>query len=153
MIAGQAETVRCCSGPMVTPHYAIGDHPGLDILLIPGGRGTRRERTNPRILGWIAEQHSRVSLTTSICTGAFLLAANGLLDGKAATRWASIDWLRRHHPAVDVRDDIRYVDAGDIVTSAGVSAGIDMALYVIERLHGKGGAERTARHREYRWER
>lgn len=153
VIAERAETVRCRNGLMVTPHYTIDDHPGLDILLIPGGRGTRRERTNPRILVWIAEQHSRVSLTTSVCTGAFLLAANGLLDGKAAaTHWASIHWLRRHHPAIDVRDDVRYVDAGDIVTSAGVSAGIDMALYVIERLHGRGVAERTARYMEYRWE-
>lgn len=67
VIAERAETVRCRNGLMVTPHYTIDDHPGLDILLIPGGRGTRRERTNPRILVWIAEQHSRVSLTTSVC--------------------------------------------------------------------------------------
>ncbi|MDP9370664.1 MAG: DJ-1/PfpI family protein, partial [Chloroflexota bacterium] len=90
--------------------------------------------------------------TTSVCTGAFLLAANGLLDGcRATTHWASIDWLRDHHPAVDVRDDLRVVDEGRIVTSAGVSAGIDMALHLVGRLHGPTVAAETARSMEYDW--
>lgn len=153
VIAERKEMVSCRNGLMVMPHHSIDNHPPLDILLIPGGRGTRRARTNPSLLAWIAEQHKRVSLTTSVCTGAFLLAANGLLDGMAATtHWASIDWLREHHPAIDVREDVRYVDAGRIVTSAGVSAGIDMALHVVERLHGRDVAVQTARHMEYRWD-
>jgi len=87
---------------------------------------------------------------TSVCTGAFLLAATGLLDGKSATtHWASIEWLRENHPAITVRDDQRYVDEGRIITSAGVSAGIDMALHVVERMHGPAVARQSARHMEY----
>ncbi len=87
---------------------------------------------------------------TSVCTGAFLLAANGLLDGKAATtHWASIDWMRETYPAIDIRDDQRYVDEGRIITSAGVSAGIDMALHVVERMYGPDIARQSARHMEY----
>ena len=149
-IAERGDLVRCRGGLLVQPHHTINDHPSLDVLVVPGGRGTRRERTNAPLLQWIAEQERRVPLTMSVCTGAFLLAANGLLDGRrATTHWASIDWLREHHPAIDVRDDERVVDAGEIVTSAGVSAGIDMALHVVARLHGAEVATATARQMEY----
>ena len=151
-IAERSAIVRCTGGLLVQPHHTIADHPPLDILVVPGGQGTRRERTNPVLLAWIAEQDRRTTLTTSVCTGAFLLAANGLLDGRrATTHWASIDWLREHHPAVDVRAEARIVDEGRIVTSAGISAGIDMALHLVERLHGQAVAEETARHMEYDW--
>ena len=90
------------------------------------------------------------TLTLSVCTGAFLLAARGLLDGKpATTHWASLDRLAEGYPAIEVRRDVRYVDAGHVVTSAGVSAGIDMALYVVERLYGAAAAVATARGMEY----
>jgi transcriptional regulator GlxA family with amidase domain len=152
IIAERAEPVSCRNGLIVLPHYTIDDHPELDIVLVPGGRGTRRERTNQRVLDWLKVQDERVDLMTSVCTGAFLLAANGVLDGiSATTHWGSTDWLRENHPAVSVKDDVRYVDEGRYITSAGVSAGIDMALHVIERMHGIETARQTARHMEYEW--
>lgn len=152
IIAQTAEVVSCRNGLRVVPDYTIETHPPLDIVVIPGGRGTRRERKNPVILDWVARQATTAQLTTSVCTGAFLLAAVGLLEGKSATtHWGSIDWLRDNHPNVTVRDDVRWVDEGAIVTSAGVSAGIDMAIHLIDRLHGRAVAEQTARHMEYVW--
>ena len=151
-IAEQAATVRCRGGLLVEPNHTIADHPPLDILVVPGGFGTRPLLSNAAVLGWIAAQERKVSLTTSVCTGAFLLAAADLLNGRrATTHWAAIDWLRDHHPAIDVRSDQRIVDEGRIVTAAGVSAGIDMALHVVARLHGAAVAAETARQMEYEW--
>jgi len=151
-IAERPGIVRCTGGLLVQPHHTIADHPPLDLLVVPGGRGTRRERTNPALLDWITAQDRRTELTTSVCTGSFLLAAAGLLDGKrATTHWASLDWLRDHHPAVEVLPDTRYVDEGRIVTAAGISAGIDMALHVVARRNGPAAAEWTARRMEYDW--
>jgi transcriptional regulator GlxA family with amidase domain len=151
-IAQEERTVRCRGNLLVNPHFTIANHPPLDILVLPGGQGTRRERTNWAILDWIGTQHNTTELTTSVCTGAFLLAALGLLDGrKATTHWASFDWMRKYHPMVDMQDDVRFVDEGKIITSAGVSAGIDMALHVVERLHGHDVAADTARGMEYEW--
>lgn len=152
-IAETDAIVRCVGGLLVQPNHTIADHPPLDILVVPGGRGTRRERTNDVLLGWISEQHRTTQLTTSVCTGAFLLAATGLLDGlRATTHWASINWLRENHPAIDVRDDERVVDEGSIVTSAGISAGLDMALSLVARLYGDPIATATARQMEYDWQ-
>lgn len=151
-IAARAGIVRCRGDLLVTPHHTIDDHPKLDLLVVPGGYGTRRERTNQVLLDWIVAQDRETELTTSVCTGAFLLAAAGLLDGRrATTHWGSLDWLREHHPAIDVCDDERVVDEGRIVTSAGISAGIDMALVMVARLHGRAAAVVTARHMEYTW--
>jgi transcriptional regulator GlxA family with amidase domain len=152
VIAETADIVSCRNGLQVKPDYTIADHPPLDIILIPGGRGTRTQITNQPVLDWVASQAAKVSLTTSVCTGAFLLAATGLLDGKSATtHWGSIDWLRDNYSSITVLDDQRWVDEGHIITSAGVSAGIDMSLHVIERLHGRPVATQTARHMEYDW--
>jgi transcriptional regulator GlxA family with amidase domain len=149
-IAERPGLVRCRGGLLVQPHHTIEDHPPLDALLVPGGPGTRREEHNPRLLDWIAAQDRATRLTTSVCTGAFLLAARGLLDNRqATTHWASIDRLRAGYPLVDVRDDVRYVDNGHILTSAGVSAGIDMALHIVARLLGEEAAQQTARRMEY----
>lgn len=149
-IADTGDIVRCRNGLRVQPDHTIDQHPDLDIVVVPGGRGTRRELSNPRVLSWIKAQHEQADLMTSVCTGSFLLAATGLLDGKSATtHWASIDWLRETYPAITVRDDQRYVDEGRIITSAGVSAGIDMALHVVERMHGPVVARQSARHMEY----
>ena len=149
-IAEKNEIVSCRGNLLVQPHHTIADHPPLDIIVIPGGRGTRTEIENPMVLDWIAAQAAKIELTTSVCTGAFLLAKVGLLDGKAATtHWGSIQWMRDNFPQVDIRDDARFVDQGNIVTSAGVSAGIDMSLHVIGRLYGEETAAWTARHMEY----
>ncbi len=149
-IAERADIVRCRGGLLVQPHYTIENHPPLDILVVPGGWGTRREASNNTLLDWIAAQDRATQLTASVCTGAFLLATRGLLDGReATTHWASIDRLRQTHPAVTVRDDQRYIDTGHIITSAGVSAGIDMALRIVARLLGEETARDTAHEMEY----
>ncbi len=152
-IAQESRLITCHAGLRVQPHHTIDDHPPLDILVVPGGQGTRRERGNDGLLNWIAEQNRRTEITTSVCTGAFLLAERGILDGlPATTHWASIDWMREQYPAVDMRDDVRVVDTSRVVTSAGISAGIDMALHVVARLHGAETARLTARRMEYDWE-
>ncbi len=151
-VAEEQRTVTCNGGLLVTPNATTADHPPLDILVVPGGHGTRRERQNERLLDWIAAQHQRAELTTSVCTGALLLAERGLLDyRRATTHWASIAWMRAEYPAVTMLDNHRVVDEGSIITSAGVSAGIDMSLHVIARLHGTETAAWTARGMEYDW--
>ncbi|HET7035189.1 MAG TPA: DJ-1/PfpI family protein [Thermomicrobiaceae bacterium] len=151
-IAEEARTVTCRGGLLVQPHHTIHDHPPLDILLVPGGQGTRRERLNRRLLDWIASQDHQTALTTSVCTGAFLLAEAGILAGhRATTHWASVDWMRRQYPAVTMLAETRVVDEGRVITSAGVSAGIDMALHIVARLHGSEAASWTARRMEYDW--
>ncbi len=131
-IAQEPRIITCRGGLLIQPHHTIDDHPPLDILVIPGGQGTRRERSNDHLLDWIAEQNRLAELTTSVCTGAFLLAGRGILDDRpATTHWASIAWMRDQYPAVDVRDDRRVIDTGHVITSAGVSAGIDLALHVV----------------------
>jgi transcriptional regulator GlxA family with amidase domain len=137
---------------LVKPHATTGDHPPLDILVVPGGQGTRRERANQGLLGWIASEAGRTGLVASVRTGAFLLAECGLLDGKrATTHWRSVDWRRQQYPAVTMLSDVRVVDEGPVITSAGVSAGIDMSLHVVARLHGEETAGWTARRMEYTW--
>lgn len=145
------EPIRAVGGLEVIPACSITDHPAFDIIVVPGGYGTRI--VPPELVEWIRTISPSLEITTSVCTGAFLLAQAGLLDGKpATTHWGSIADLKRHFPNVVVRDDERVVDVGSVVTSAGVSAGIDMALHVVERLHGREAAVLTARDMEYRWE-
>ena len=151
-VAEEERIISCRGGLLVRPHHTVADHPPLDILVVPGGQGTRRERANERLLDWIAAQGGRAELTTSVCTGAFLLAERGLLDGRrATTHWASVEWMREHYPAVRMLADARVVDEGRVITSAGVSAGIDMSLHVVARLHGDDVAAWTARRMEYDW--
>lgn len=149
-IAEENRVINCVGGLLVQPHHTIDDHPPLDILVVPGGQGTRTQRLNTHLLDWIAAQRQAIELTTSVCTGAFLLAERGILDGKrATTHWASVDWMRENYPNITMLADERVVDEGSVITSAGVSAGIDMALYVVARPHGAGAAEWTARRMEY----
>jgi transcriptional regulator GlxA family with amidase domain len=145
------DPIKAVGGLDVTPSCSISDHPTFDIIVVPGGFGTRI--VPPELVTWIGEIAPSLEITTSVCTGAFLLAQAGLLDGKSATtHWGSIERLRSDYPAVDVRDAERVVDCGSVITSAVVSAGIDMALHVVERLHGREAAVKTARDMEYRWE-
>ena len=150
-VATTADSVRTVGGLEIVPACTIAAHPAFDILVVPGGFGTRS--VAGAVTDWIAEQASRLEIATSVCTGAFLLAKAGLLTGKrATTHWANIDALRRNFPEITVLDDRRVVDEGAVITSAGVSAGIDMALHVVERLHGHEAAKKTARDMEYRWD-
>ncbi len=138
------------NGLKIVPDYTLQDAPHLDLLVVPGGQGTRREVANPKLIGWIKRRAAEAQLTTSVCTGSFLLAETGMLAGKTATtHWASVERMAQTYSMTHVRGDARFVDEGDIVTSAGISAGIDMSLYVVGRLKGADVAAKTARHMEY----
>jgi transcriptional regulator GlxA family with amidase domain len=151
-IAATNAPVHTTGGLVVQPAATISNHPKLDILVVPGGRGTRKVRLQPEIITWIAAQDQTTEITASVCTGAFLLAEARLLDGHAATTyWDSVATLASDFPQVRVDGTARYVDEGHIVTSAGVSAGIDMSLHLVARLHGEAIAAWTARRMEYEW--
>jgi transcriptional regulator GlxA family with amidase domain len=129
----------------------LEDHPPLDVLIIPGGV-IDTELNHPEVIGWLQRVSGAASVTASVCTGAFLLARAGILNGKkATTHWEDLSELRRLFPEVDVVEGRRWVDLGAIVTSAGISAGIDMSLHLVERLAGRALAERTARQLEFDW--
>lgn len=145
------DTVRARAGLKIFPDYRLEAHPEIDLLLIPGGVVTA-ELTDPEVIRWIADTASHASLTASICTGAFLLAKAGLLDGRSATtHWEDIADLRSMFPSVHVLEGRRWVDEGHIVTSAGISAGIDMSLHLVERIINRRLAEQTARQMEFDW--
>jgi PAS domain S-box-containing protein len=151
-IAEEMRLVRCSGGLLVQPQYTINDHPSLDLLVVPGGDGTRREIHNRRLVHWITDLNRRTEITISICTGAFLLAESGILDGlQATTHWYRLDGMGNLYPAVQWVDGVRLVDTGHVVTSAGISAGIDLALHVVERLHGQAAAVWTAHRMEHLW--
>jgi transcriptional regulator GlxA family with amidase domain len=145
------EPVRARAGLEIRSDFALDDHPGLDALIVPGGVVTD-ELGKPDVIAWIATQATRVPLVASVCTGAFLLARAGLLDGRrATTHWEDLGDLRAMFPQVDVVDGVRWVDAGAVVSSAGISAGIDMSLHLVERLHARALALRTARQMDFDW--
>jgi transcriptional regulator GlxA family with amidase domain len=149
-IAEEDRLITCRGGLLVQPHYTIANHSPLDIVVVPGGKGTRRERYNQNLLDWITLQDQNIELLTSVCTGSFLLAEAGKLDGlSATTHWASVDHMRETYESISMQDDVRYVDQGRVITSAGISAGIDMSLHIVERLHGPEAAAFTARRMEY----
>ena len=150
LIAENNAPVVTAGGMEVVPHHSFASCPRLDILVVPGGWGTRRELNNPAMLDWLRLRAPEVETLTSVCTGALLLGAAGLLDGRrATTHWRSLDWLRESFPAVTVEDDHHVVEDGPILTSAGISAGIDLALKVVARYCGEAVARTTARHLEY----
>lgn len=149
-MAETADPIRCNNPLTVVPDYTLESCPKMDILLVPGGRGTRPALDRPELIAWIEARAKEAELTTSVCTGSFLLAKAGLLDGKSATTYfGSVPSMRELFPAVDTQENVRWVDAGEVVTSAGVSAGIDMALYLLQRLYGKEVADATAQNIEY----
>lgn len=149
-VAETRDPVAAAAGLKTVPDYTLEDAPHIDILVVPGGQGTRREIDNPVIIGWIQKVAGGAELTTSVCTGSFLLGKAGLLEiGKATTHWGSVERMRETFPEVQVQSNVRFVDDGAVVSSAGVSAGIDMSLHVIERLCGVAAAESSARLMEY----
>jgi transcriptional regulator GlxA family with amidase domain len=150
VIAEHSESIQTSGGLRVIPDIDISECPPLDILVVPGGWGTRKEIHNERLVSWIAERDSEVETLTSVCTGAMLLGQAGLLDGKhATTHWRSLDWMRESFPNVTVEDSLHVVEDGYVITSAGISAGIDMALRVVTRYFGESVGRATARHMEY----
>ncbi|GAA3400682.1 DJ-1/PfpI family protein [Paenibacillus hodogayensis] len=149
-ISESGHLVTARNGLKVTPDYNFHTAPSYDLLVIPGGMGTRREIDNAVLLDWIRKRFEEVQWMTSVCTGALLLAKAGLLDGKhATTHWASLERMRTEYPEVTVVDGVKFVDEDRIVTSAGISAGIHMAFHMVNRLLGTTAAEETARMMEF----
>ena len=139
-------------GTATVVEHAFADAPPYDILLIPGGFGTRRAVSDPSFLKQLAAASERASVTTTVCTGSALLARTGLLDGRPATsNKLAWDWVIQQGPAVRWQRRARWVDDGNVLTSSGVSAGIDMALSLVERLNGRDMAITSARNMEYVW--
>lgn len=149
LVAERTEPIRCNKGMRVLPDLALGDCPPLDVLLVPGGGGTRREVDNPALMEWIGRTAAGTEWVTSVCTGSLLLHQAGPARGRrVATHHAFEDELQARGDITVVRD-ARYVVDGNLVTSQGVSAGIDMALWLIGRLHGRDHARAVRRYIQY----
>ena len=150
-VAERVGAVVTRGGLQVIPHLSIVDCPQPDLLLVPGGQGTRQEMHNAALKDWIRTASQTAELVMSVCTGALLLAKAGLLDGlEATTHHGAIDLLRETAPRTIVHSDRRVVDNGRVVCSAGIAAGIDMSLHVVGKLLGEEVAEKTAQQMEYR---
>jgi len=150
LVAQTKDPIVTTGGMKVLPDYDFDDCPSLNILVVPGGWGTRKEMNNGRLLSWIAECAKQAETLTSVCTGALLLGMAGLLEGKrATTHWGSLDWMQERFPATQVEKQMHFVEEGNLITSAGISAGIDMALKVVTRYFGETVARSTAKYMEY----
>lgn len=150
-VAEKPDVVRANTGMLIQPNHSIDDCPPLSMLLIPGGR-TGVVLENERLMAWIKEQDQQVEHLVSVCTGAYVLAELGLLDGlEATTHYSGYDRLQQAAPTAVVRRDVRVCDNGHIVTGAGVSAGIDLALHMIGRMYGMDEARAVAEYMMYRW--
>lgn len=150
LISERGRPVTGAKGMSVEAHASLESTGSLDLLLVPGGIGTRREVENEKLLSWIAKMANDTEWTTSVCTGALLLCAAGPGRGKrVTTHWAFIDALRKRGEASEVLENIRYVRDGNLVTAAGVSAGIDMALWLVGQMHGEDHARLTQRAMQY----
>jgi len=150
LVAEKISPAVAAGGMKVIPDYTFDTCPGLDILVVPGGWGVRKELNNVAMLDWLRIRASEVETLASSCTGSMLLGFAGLLDGHhATTHWRSLQWMRNSFPAVTVEYDKHVVEDGRVFTSAGISAGIDMALKIVARYCGEGIARATAEHMEY----
>ena len=151
LVSEKLGPVLAVGGLRFTPDVTIDNCPEeLDLLIVPGGLGTREEVKNINLLNWIANRSSNTRLTASVCTGSSLLGKAGLLDGReATTHWRAFDFLRQAAPNAHIRDDVRFTLVDPIFTSAGISAGIDMALRIVSHFFGTKIGQATARHMEY----
>ena len=151
-VSAEATTsVRARGGLLLTADVVLAEAVGFDLLVVPGGVTTRIE-DDQDVVAWIGSRATEAEVVAAVCTGAFPLALAGLLDGRVATtHWEDLAELRRRFPAVSVVDEVRYVDEGPVATSAGVSAGIDLALHLVARLHDDELAGSTARQMDYPW--
>lgn len=153
LVAEAEGPVASGAGPRALADDGFAAGRQYDLLLVPGGPGTRREVDNERLIGWLRRQGEAASQVATVCTGSALLARTGLLDGRKATsNKAAFDWVVRQGPAVDWQASARWVEDGKFWTSSGVSAGTDMALAWIARLWGRDTAEQAAVWAEYHWQ-
>ena len=149
-LAREDRPVTCAKGLRVLPDETWETAPPLDVLVYPGGRGTRRELQDEAVLDWIRGLAAGETVVASVCTGSLVFAAAGLLDGKpATTHWQSLELLPTLGHDIEVRPDDRFVDNGNVLTAAGVSAGIDMALHLVARLHSTERAREVRRYIQY----
>jgi len=138
-------------GLQIVPKYNISNHPRINLLIVPGGI-VADELKKENVISWIAASSDIADITASVCTGAFLLARAGVLKSKAATtHWEDINDLRSMFPDIEIKKDVRWVDEGNVVTAAGISAGIDMSLHLVARVANKDLADRTAKQMEFEW--
>ena len=153
LVAETLEPVAANRGPRSLPDDRFGDRDVYDLILLPGGFGTRREVANPAMLDWL-RHHATAEIAASVCTGAAVFAAAGLLEGRRATtnKWAW-QWATSHGDAVDWQTHARWVRDGNVYTASGVSAGLDMSLALIADLFGEDTASETANAAEYHWQR
>ncbi|MGY5832273.1 DJ-1/PfpI family protein [Vibrio vulnificus] len=151
LIGETGKPVKGRGGFYVQPHYSIDNHPHLDLLLVVGG-DHRDEVKKCNVINWLGTTAMQASLVASVCTGSFLLAEAGLLDGlQVTTHWEDIEDLKQCYPQLTVLSQRRWVDSGKYTTSGGISAGIDMSLYLVAKLKGEGLARQTAKQMEYQW--
>lgn len=149
-IAEKEGPVRCAKGLRVLPDHTFATAPPLDLVLVPGGQGSRVEMDNPVMIDWLKKASEPCRWVTSVCTGSILLCRAGLAnDCNVTTHWGYIEQLRELAPNVTVQENVRYVRDGRIVTSAGVSAGIDMSLWLVGQILGAEHAKSTQRMMEY----
>jgi transcriptional regulator GlxA family with amidase domain len=150
LISESMDQVSAIGGLRFTPDVTKDNCPELDLLIVPGGWGTRTQIKNVNLLKWIAHKSARTRLTVSVCTGSSLLGKAGLLDGhEATTHWRTFDFLKQAAPNAHIREDLRFMKDNSIFTSAGISAGIDMALHIVSHFFGTKIGEATARQMEY----
>ena len=151
-VAESPGSVRARHGLKIVPDHTLESAPPPQVLVIPGGAGTRPLLRKPSLLEWIRQRHRHAEHTVSVCTGSLLLAQAGLLANlRATTHCESFAELAALAPNTGIDETSRFVDNGQILTSAGISAGIDVALHLVARLHGDAVAEKTARYMEYHW--
>lgn len=151
LVGAGGGVVRARHGMGVVPHAGFHDAPAFDLLVVPGGV-VDQPLGDSATLEWVRRQDAGAALTASVCTGAFILARLGLLNGlSVTTHWDDIAGLRAQYPGLDVREGVPYIDQGRIVTSAGISAGIGMSLHLVGRILGEDMARATARQMEYDW--
>jgi transcriptional regulator GlxA family with amidase domain len=150
LIAESLDQISAIGGLRLTPDVAFDGCPELDLLLVPGGLGTRKEVHNAALVKWILTKASRTRLTASVCTGSSLLGKAGLLDGRdATTHWRAFDFLSACAPKAHIKKDVQFTLHEPIFTSAGVASGIDMALRIVSHFFGSNIGQATARHMEY----
>lgn len=152
LIAADLGAIQARGGMSILPDFHYSQCPPIDILILPGGL-VEEELKRDGLLGWIRSLSQSAQIVASVCTGAFILAKAGLLEGlSATTHWEDIEVFSQLFPNVKVIENQRWVEEGRILTSAGISAGIDMSLHIVSRLEGQDLAKRTARQMDYRWQ-
>lgn len=152
LIAEQTTPVTARAGYRVFPHYSIENHPKLDVLIVVGGVHIA-EMYKDQVLEWLKTQEKKVPFITSVCTGAFILAQAGIFtQHSVATHWEDVVDLKQEFPNLKVQENVRWVKDGNRISSGGISAGIDMSLFIVSELWGMDIAEATAKQMEFRWE-